>query len=459
MNRDKKRLEIIVNPGELPVFWDKSVVFVVNLHALFFGNDELTKVLEGEIRGIPTYGGRVISVLDLIFRGKNNLVLMETPPDKSLVDYVKNSLGVSIPDMEILSYECYQSLKNRFKNHALEDMERIFEKVRSHSADWIDGYVTDETLRTIAENTGKSTISSIEGSKNGNNKLLLYKYLLEKGLPVFDTALASSPGEVISSFQKLCKKGYREAVLKSQIGASGCGLAKHYTACNPTDELPDYFFFEGVCLVQGWLNDNVAGVKKIGSPSVQMFLSEDRLSLYDITEQFLSAESVHEGNFSPPPYFKDRPDIKDEILSQSAVAGSWLHEQGYRGTAGIDFLIVERNGKTEVIINEINARITGATYPAVLARHFLPHGAWLMRNLRFDPSLQSSHLLSKVDGGGILFNKDMNSGVLPFNFNLDDAGNVHKGQFLFIAPEIEECFNLLNEIQSLFPSVCKFDRD
>ena len=82
-----------------------------------------------------------------------------------------------------------------------------------------------------------------------------------------------------------------------------------------------------------------------------------------------------------------------------------------------------------------------------------------MRNLKFEGALQGYQLLTKLDRNGLLFKKDTERGILPFNFNLDESGNVSKGQFLFLAPDTEECKNLLENIQSVFPSICKFDRD
>jgi hypothetical protein len=38
----------------------------------------------------------------------------------------------------------------------------------------------------------KRTVSTFEGSKNGNNKYLLYRHQLQRGLPVFETLLAPS---------------------------------------------------------------------------------------------------------------------------------------------------------------------------------------------------------------------------------------------------------------------------
>lgn len=452
-------IEIKIIPGELPHFWNREAIFFANIFSLFFGNNEQLKVLEREICGAPTYGGRLLPILNLLFRKGQNLIFLESLPDKALLEYIRDRLGLTLPEIEILCRRDYTSLKENIVKNNLDGVEKFVNKVRSHSAQWLDGYATEETLYAIADTTGKSTISSFEGSKKGNNKLLLHHYLIEKSLPVFDTVFASSPDDVTPCFEVLRKKGYKRAVLKSQIGASGCGLLVYDIYNGRKNNFPDYLFFEGPCLVQGWMDDDVAGIKRFGSPSVQMFLNEKEISLFDLTEQFLSDKSVHEGNIAPPPYIKNRPDLRDELLSQAAEAGRWLHTQGYRGTAGVDFLVVEKNKKIKVIVNEINARITGATYPAVLARHFLPHGIWIMRNLAFQIPMQGSQIIAKLDCKKLLFEKNSEKGIFPFNFNIDEHGNVYKGQFLFLAPEVEECKCLVTQIQTVFPLIVKFDRD
>ncbi len=452
-------VDVKVTPGKLPIFWDREVVYFANLQSLFYDNLEQTKILVKDIQGVPTYGGRLVSILNLLFFNKKNLIFLESSPNKALLEYMEDKLELSLPEIEILPRKHYVTLKEKTLTNNSEDHEPVLERIRQHSAGWLDGYVTDSTLVAIAEGSKKSTISSFEGSKNGNNKFLLHHYLLEKGLPVFETLVASSPEEVNSALKKFNDRGYKKAVIKSQIGASGCGLIRLDAVPCPREQIPEYLFFEGPCLVQGWLGEEVPGVRNIGSPSVQMFLAEKEVTLFDITDQLLRDESIHEGNISPPPYFKERQEIRDEILSQATEAGRWLHSQGYRGTASTDFLVVEKKERCEVIICEINARITGATYPTILARHFLPQGAWLMRNLMFESPLQGSQLLSEVDRRGLLFKKGMERGVLPCNFNLNEAGMVHKGQFVFIAPNTEECENLLAQMQAVFPRSCKYCRD
>ena len=62
----------------------------------------------------------------------------------------------------------------------------------------------------------------------------------------------------------------------------------------PPKDLPEAFFHEGSCMVQGWLEPGIHDVESIFSPSVQMFVGDDTIHLYDLTEQLLDpVESIH----------------------------------------------------------------------------------------------------------------------------------------------------------------------
>jgi hypothetical protein len=200
-------------------------------------------------------------------------------------------------------------------------------------------------------------------------------------------------------------------------------------------------------------------VNLVRSPSAQIYLDEDSVVIYDLTEQILTQASVHEGNESPPPYLIDRPHWRDELLRQAGEAGRWLHRQGYRGTGSVDFLLVEReDGEADVYVCEINARVTGATYPSVLARHFLPEGSWLLRNLRFEKPLSGADLLELLKQSGDLFIPGQSgTGVLPVNFNPGADGLIHKGQFLCLAHSTAGSHVLLEMAELDLP--CAPDRD
>jgi hypothetical protein len=207
------------------------------------------------------------------------------------------------------------------------------------------------------------------------------------------------------------------------------------------------------------LDGQIADVVSVHSPSVQLFVRPEAVHLYDLTDQILSPDSVHEGNMSPPPWLARDPGTREEIMRQAECVGRWLHGQGYRGTASVDFHVALRRGGPEVRVCEVNARVTGATYPALLARQFQPEGAWLMRNLRFDPALGPGPLLKHLTRHRLLYHAGSSSGVLPINFNILPGTGVIKGQFLCLAPQLEETKALLQRAREALPVAETFARD
>jgi hypothetical protein len=247
-------------------------------------------------------------------------------------------------------------------------------------------------------------------------------------------------------------------VLKAQIGATGIGLLK-LAAVDPLPEIPGGFFHEGPCMVQAWLRPGEHGIDAVLSPSVQVFLNDETIHLYDLTEQILE-DSIHQGNESPPPYLDEYPGLEAELHRQAGEAASWLHRQGYRGAGSVDFLVVRHvDGSFTAYVCEINARVTGATYPSVLARHFLPDGSWRMRNFELSVPLTGDALLDKLRTHGELFDPILRTGILPINFNLNPDGLVLKGQFLAIAPELPECRRLLDIGRHDLPVEWKYTHD
>ncbi len=451
-------------PGRLPSFWDRSVVFFANLMALFYGNRGATEELAAKVGGIATYGGRLCPLLNLLFKGQSNLLVLQSRPDESLLGYFSDQLGLGLPEIVILHQSRFEDLSGCIRN-AMEEArdgpgdDPAVARIAAHPASWIDGFVTDAVLMAAAEVLGKRTVISPEISRRGNNKLLLHRFLQQQGFPVFETETVRRADDIPAAAAALYKKGYRQVVVKAQVGASGIGMRK-LDASNPSLEgVRQHMFYEGPCLVQGWLDDDVSGVRRVGSPSVQMFLDETTVYLYDVTEQILSVESIHEGNSAPPPYWKTMADVEPQMRDQAAAAGRWLHDGGYRGTASADFLVLKRHGRIEVRLCEVNARVTGATYPSVLAHHFCPGGAWLMRNLRLDPPIAGGELLDTLQRTAHLFLRDSHGGVLPINFNADRAGLVRKGQFLCLGRDDQECLDYLMHSADVLPVTWSYDRD
>jgi hypothetical protein len=453
---------VVQTHGHTPPFWkDRSVMFIANLMAMFFGNQEQTDLLVKEISCPESYGGRLIPLLSLLYQGGNNLLVLEREPDAALCAYFERDLQLKLPELRILRHEDYERIGEALREGREFPFPERLRDWRDHKFDVVDGFVTDRTIAGIARAIGKRTVASVEGSERGNNKLLLHQHLESVELPVFDTLLIESAADLAGALATLKALGYEHAVAKSQVGASGVGLLKIPILKEGAVELPPLFFHEGPCMVQGWIQVGLHEVTTVRSPSVQMFLDEKSVHLYDLTEQLLSDASVHEGNESPPPYLGVIPGLADEIYRQAGEAGRWLHAQGYRGTASADFLVAERAARSDprVWVCEVNARVTGATYPSVLARHFLPEGAWLMRNLKFARLEAGAHILQLLEKRGDLFHEGRTSGILPINFNTTLDGRVEKGQFLCLGPTTAECHDQLLRATKDLPLDWSYVRD
>lgn len=450
---------VIPTQGDTPNSWEnRSVIFFANLLSLFFGNREGAGLLQSEISCVDSYGGRLLPMLGLVFGGDDNVLVLERRPNAALTHYFEE-IGLMTPRIEILTREGFLELGRQLSKD-LNSNHPLLERLRRESAGLLDGFVTDDTIACLAKALGKRTLSTPSGSHRGNNKLLLHQHLESIALPVFPTRLAGSSSELHAALRELQHEGHRHAVVKSQIGASGIGLLKLSTN-DDSHELPSAFLHEGACLVQAWLEPNDEDIAAILSPSVQISLNEKEVHLYDVTEQILDElSSVHEGNESPPAYLDEHPELLTELFRQAGEAATWLHQQGYRGVASVDFLVTRHHDDSiTAYVCEINARVTGATYPSVLARHFHPRGAWRMRNLELTTPLPGEVLLENLQSHGELFARDRDCGILPINFNLEADGLVRKGQFLAIADDVVSCRRLLDIARHDLPVAWEYTRD
>lgn len=452
---------VVLTHGQTPRLWpDRNVIFFANVLAGFFENEELAELLKKEISGADSYGGRLLPIMGLLYGGGKNLLVLEREPEAALAAYFKDVLKLNLPDVALLTHDEYVELGRAQKEELALPFPQRLQGLQEHPAQDLDGYVTDRIIASLASHLGKSTLSSPQGSKQGNNKLLLHQHLEKSGLPVFETRLAEGPAEVARCLKELAELGYAYAGVKSQIGASGIGLMKVATT-GEGEAVPELFFYEGPCMVQGWVSIGLNGVTSIHSPSVQMFLDDETVHLYDLTEQILSQDSIHQGNESPPPYLDEFDGLQEELFRQAGVAGRWLHGQGYRGTASVDFLVaaLEEKGACRVYACEINARVTGATYPSILARHYSPSGGWLMRNLKLTVPLAGSTILKLLEDHGHLFHPEKNDGILPINFNLTPDGLVEKGQFLCLGEDSAGCQAMLRRAEEDLPLDWEYVRD
>lgn len=422
MNEGIHHPAIHTDLGALPAARAGNVAFFANLQHIFFNNRALTEELRKTVRTLDSYGGRLLPVLGLLWSGPHNILILERCPLPGIADYLSGTLGLRLPRLLFCGIDDAVT-------------PEIEEAVRESDDCFIDGFVTDERLAQLARRTGTPLAGSVQGSRRGNNKSLLHHFLEVRGEPVFETIDAGDSRSIATAARELARRGYREIVVKAAVGASGIGLARGPAEAPPG--IPPHYFADGPCLVQGWIDDSHPGIRRVTSPSVQLLITTEAIHLFDFTDQILSTDSIHEGNIAPPEVPYDKA-VTDEIMRQARVAARWLHGQDYRGTGSADFHIAfHDDGRVDVRICEINARVTGATYPSILARHFQENGTWLMRNLLLREPREARAVIDKLDEAGLLFTPGRDSGVLPLNFNSNPEGLVEKGQFLILGPDHE----------------------
>ncbi len=437
---------VLIAPGRQPAAVPHATVFYANLGSMFFGNTGATAALR-EMLGVAldSYGGRLATVLDLLYQSDDaNLLVTSVPLQVELAKYHGEVLGLNLPEVLVAGAGDYE---------ARETLERI----RAAAATHMDGFVTDGQLERIAAATGKRTHTSAESSYLANNKLAFHREVERLGLPVFATEVAENQGDLPRCYRELNRQGYRFAAVKSQIGASGIGVMKVSTRY--PDPVPDLIFHDCPCLVQGWVEPGIKAVKHIHSPSVQIMVGEEEIVLFDTTDQILDHQSVHEGNLAPPQDADALTGEQRELLRQSEAIAPWLHRTGYRGPASIDFHVAWHGEVSDVRACEINARVTGATYPSLLARRFQKNGAWLMRNLALPEPLAAEAILEILDSQDALFKPGMESGCLPIDFNTNEKSEITKGQFLFLGPDVYDADRQLSELVSLPQLTLHYDRD
>ena len=75
--------------------------------SLFYGNRRQTEILTEQIKGIDSYGGRLLPLIDLLFTGGGNLLVLESEPAGELRGY-HEGLGLSLPEVLLTTPATYQ---------------------------------------------------------------------------------------------------------------------------------------------------------------------------------------------------------------------------------------------------------------------------------------------------------------------------------------------------------------
>ena len=445
-----------VRLGRPPSGWPTSAVFLANIDCIFYGDPEKTRHLRENVTGFSGYGTRMLPVLGLLHRGAGNVLLLAEGPDPLLRSYFGETLGLALPRIIRLGPIEAETTEAR-----LAANEELLHELGRLPARRLDAYVSDPFMEDLAARIGKPLLNSYRESLHANDKVRLFRFLRDAGLPVFDGGEVA-PGEGLGRrLDRLQSMGYARAVIRSSLGASGFGMSIVDLAERPRPPVPDFVSKKGSVLVHGWIEEGRRATGRILSPSVQFFCHDrNRATIFDVTQQILRDNAVHEGNVSPPAFpLAPGEEVFDELMRQARLVTAWVAGTGYQGTGSIDFLVFPATGRLHVHVCEVNARVTGATYPSLLARRFRPDGAWLMRNFGFDGCLDTARTFAVLESRGLLYRPGAPSGALPINLIAGPGGRLTKGQVLFLDESPAACRELVERFVRAMPPRCVYDRD
>ncbi len=208
----------------------------------------------------------------------------------------------------------------------------------------------DEDTEKLAKIIGAHNYISYAIMQAANDKLQLKNFLISAGLPFIEWISTADPDIIREYFYKT-----EHYFFKSPQGVSGYGFWSNQK--NTLPDILEWYNWEEIIIERV--------IEKIGSPSIQFCIWWDKIiksCIFGYTDQILQDWQYYLGNASPSNFLQTHPHLTQKIFSLSEAVIRYIQSIGYIGFWGIDFMI---GSDDEVYATEVNARFTGATYPAI----------------------------------------------------------------------------------------------
>lgn len=304
--------------------------------------------------------GRIEEIMLLVCRPQD-IVLLRQEPDP---DYLAMLRGCGFATPAILCPQVHDP-SQPLAELVLGD-EQVLARLREQTAicgdTWFVPYAVTSLEERLAETCSITLVGPpAEISRMVNDKLHSRALAQKLGFPVTEGKICWSEDQIRRTYEELALAGFDRIIVKAPYGASGQGL--HLVNSQAKLERLLILLFqrggqqpEGGWLVEGW-HDKLADV------NVQLFVAEDgRVDLFSMKEQLL-AGTVYKGSRMPIERDGISPVALATLRDQAERAGQALYALGYRGVAGIDAIITQRDVYPMI---EINGRFTLSTYLSFL---------------------------------------------------------------------------------------------
>lgn len=284
------------------------------------------------------YDQRIFSLLE------NTNVIFSKPFSKEIESYYNWFWLAKNVDITLVENQKEITLaKNISQNNIL------IQEIKQKNFKKIIPFFVNEDMDELAKILDIPLSVSKEIFEKANDKLFLKKFLQEAQLPTIEWTFTSDIEILKQYFSK--KERF---LFKDPLWVSGYGFWDNSE--NTLEELLENYGWKELIIEKF--------IEKESSPSVQFFISENRETgiIFWITDQILENGKIYLWNKSPSKYV--HTSIWEKLISQSEKIIEYIAKMWYTWFWGIDFIV---DVSQEVYTTEVNARFTGATYPAVTA--------------------------------------------------------------------------------------------
>lgn len=378
------------------------IIWLCNIGAEQFWNDVAYGVVD-------VHENRIVNRMEeinLLLCREQDLMILREAPDPLYLETLKK-MGFQIPS--ILTPKDRNSSMS-ISQLVLSDTE-LLQQIQSFADKEEEVFFVPYAITYLEEEISRMCGLNLVGGRSELNKTINDK--------IFNREISNSlgyqmtKGKVCTSYKEI-EEAYIEfselfecVVIKDPYGASGKGL---YIIQN-LEELRLCFgrrlrskLEQGKSwLVEGWY-------KKQKDLNYQIYIPDQGdVETFSINEQMIT-ETIYTGSMIPA---RISEALAAEINQKGKEIGKYLYQLGYRGIAGIDSILTDRNELIPII--EINGRFTLSSYLSFLKDYF-GEKKMLSRYIRFITSTPFDYkkICSILHQEGLLMNPETLEGIFIY---------------------------------------------
>lgn len=374
------------------------------------------------------YDKRILPLLE-----ENDFAVFGDKIDALVWNYYKNFGLATIKPENIFYVKNY--LKFLSLTKAILADKKLIEKLKEKKFDYAIPYIESYDTGILAKKIGAKLLRPADFTELVNNKINYRKVLGELGLPII-TGFLVKPENAGEYFKKLKEGGFKKVILKRPRSVSGFGTFVMESKAFLCQTLKDNFRPEENFVMEGFI-ENIEH-----SPNFQYSITADEIIFITATDQILEKDGVsYSGNIYPS-VVSAMPDILGKIEEMSRTICLYLQKNKCFGMVGIDYIVTSDG---DVYSPEANVRFNGSTFPALISQKLFgenPDIHWIFKTFHFEP-ISFKNLF---DRSGCFLKPEEKNGIFPVGVDLLES--MGEGQFMIIAQDSEEMYNLYKKFQN-----------